>query len=99
MADAKNKKENSQPAHRYHLSKTIKVTVDYVVDAPSIDIAEQDDKFIEALANQLEKAYPHLQYSFTNGFRLTTDNWTFDLTHGKKDVDHSCDDDDCVGGE
>tara|TARA_A100001391_G_scaffold160993_1_gene119808 strand:+ start:546 stop:833 length:288 start_codon:yes stop_codon:yes gene_type:complete len=92
--------QKNKPIHRYHLSKTIKVTVDYVVDAPSIDIAEQDDKFIEALAEQLEKAHPHLEYSFTNGFRFTTDNhWTFDLTHGKKDVYHSCDDEDCVGAE
>tara|TARA_R110002020_G_scaffold351345_2_gene564596 strand:- start:42 stop:311 length:270 start_codon:yes stop_codon:yes gene_type:complete len=86
--------ENNKPTHRYRLWKTIKVTVDYVVDAPSIDIAEQDDKFIEALAEQLEKLYPHLEYNVDRHGDLT-----FDLTHGKKDVDHSCDDDDCEGGE
>ena len=86
------KDENDKTIHRYHLTKTIKVTVDYVVDAESIEVAEQDDKLMEALAEQLEKLYPDLEYN--------TDRWgnlTLDLTHGKMDFDHSCDDDDCEG--
>ena len=86
--------ENNKPTHRYHISKTRKVTVDYVVDAPSIDIAEKDYQFIDVLVEHLEKLYPHLQYHFDR-----FDNLVLDLTHGKKDVDHSCDDDDCMGGE
>ena len=88
------KHDNNKTNHRYHLSKTIKVTVDYVVDAESIEVAEQDDKLIEALAEQLEKLYPHLQYNIDRW-----GNYTLDLTHGKMDSDHSCNDDDCMGGE
>ena len=94
------KDENDKTIHRYHLTKTIKVTVDYVVDAESIEVAEQDDKLMEALAEQLEKLYPHLQYNTDRFFAAKYwSNLMLDLTHGKMDVDHSCDDDDCMGGE